>query len=164
VNQIEIACICPGKPHESDTVTLKDPLDFRTATVIRKSIEWMKSNDPSATVPELLAMLTEAYLLHCIEAWSVVDEKGKPVLPTKEAITELLLPTEAAMAVADAADELYTERVILPLVARASTSSASSSIDGSISATNGTGTTPPKPSKPSSISTTQTAGTAQMTA
>ncbi len=158
---VDIACICPGTPHRGDTVTLMDPLPFGKAEVIRKSIRWMKDQDPTASVPEILAMLTEAYLLHCIGSWTVVDAKGKPVPVSKAAVTDLLLPnTEAAMAVADAADSLYSVTVVLPLVARASTSSPSSPTDGSTSVTNGTGKRHPRRSRPSLISTSGTAGTA----
>lgn len=162
MNTVEIACICPGTPHERDTVTLKDPLPFREAVTIRKSIQWMKDQEPNATIPELLAMLTETYLLHTIEAWTLVDEKGKPLPPSKDNIAAVLLPqTEAALVVGDACDELYTERVILPLVAAAPTSSPSSSTNGSTSPK--PEATPRTPSRPSSTSITQTAGTAVMT-
>lgn len=164
MNPVEISCLCPGTPHERDTVTLKDPLPPRDALVIVKSIEWMKSNQPEATVPELLAMLTETYLFHCIESWTVVDENGKPIEPSRAAIeTRLLANPEAALRVGDAADDLYSNAVILPLVRRGSSSSPVSSIADSTSAMSGTGRTPPMPSRPFLTSITQTAGTATIT-
>lgn len=159
---VSIPCLCPPRGTgevrhpDGDTVVLQDPLDFRKMVTVRKAIVWMRQEDPEASVPEILGMLTEAYLLHCIDSWTLVDDKGRPVPPSKAEIRARLLPTEAAMVIGDAADELYTERVVLPLLVPASNSSRPSPTAGSTSASNGTH---PKPSKPSSISTTPMAGT-----
>lgn len=163
---VPIPCICPARPDgeqrhpDGDTVALRDVLDFRTTTVLRQSVKWLKTEDPEATVPEVLAMLTEAYLVHCIESWTVVDAKGKAVGPSHQAIRDLLLPTDSAAIVGDVADSLYSERVLLPLLAQGSTSSPPSSTSDSTSATTGSGQKPLKPSKPSSTTSSPTAGTA----
>ena len=154
---VAIGCPCPGTPHAGDTVTLMDALDFRTAQTIRKSIQWQKSEDPEASVPEILAMLTETYLLHCIAGWTLTYEKRKPVPVSKAEIKSRLLTVLAsAEIVGDAADDLYAERVILPLLARASSSSPPSPTNGSTSAMNGSGRRRPKRSSPSSTTTTPT--------
>jgi hypothetical protein len=156
---VAIECICPPKAdgerrHEQDTVTLRDTLDFRTATLLRQTVKWLKTEQPDSSVPEVLATLTEAYLLHCIESWSLVDEKGKPVPPAREQIRDRLLTNDdAASTVGDAADGMYHERVLLPLLVQAQTSSPSTPTNGSTSARTGSGPKPQKPSKPSSTTT-----------
>lgn len=168
MNPVPIGCICPGKPHEGDTVTLKDPLPFASAMTIRQTLGRVQRDSvdrgEAITVDEYTAILSELYLLYGIAAWTLTDAEGKPVAVTKASVTGLLLADlEAASEVADVADDLYTKKVILPLLPGASISLPGSLTDGSTSATNGTGTTPPKPSRPSSTSTIPTADTAPMT-
>jgi hypothetical protein len=169
VNPVEIACICPGTPHESDTVKLWEPLGFLRATTVRQTLGSIEASARDSgeplTVDEASAVIAEVYLLYCIESWSLVDADGESLPVSKANVREHLLPhLDEASEVAEVADKLYTRLVVLPLLRGASTSSPSSLIDRSTSATNGNGTTPRKPSKPSSTSITQTAGTAVMTA
>ena len=129
---VTIGCICPPKGDEvrhpeGDTVTLRDRLDFRGAVTVRKAIGLQYNDDPNTTSAETLALLTENYLLFGITGWTVVDEKGKAVPPSRAAIHAFLDDhQEAAMKVGDAADDLYAEQVLLPLLARATASSTSS--------------------------------------
>ena len=166
---VTIPCPCPPKAdgtarHESDTVTLRDTLDFRTRLTLRQTIKWAKELDADVTDGQLLAVLTEAYCLHCIDAWTLQDEKGKAVPPSHANIRYFLNDhDEQAMTVADAADEMYSTVVLLPLLLGASKSSPGSPTDGSTSQTNG-GTTPPKRSKRSSTSTTPMVATGPMLA
>lgn len=174
---VTIPCPCPPKAdgatrHESDTVTLMDPLPFRQHLILANTIPQVYRDDPDASVPELIATLIEAYVLNCIGSWTLVDDKDKAVPVTKADIRERLLPHyEAAALVGDAADDLYSERVTAPLVQRASSSWESPSLDestspptdgGSPTAEVGNSTSKrrksPTPSKPSSTSTTPTDG------
>lgn len=162
---VTIGCVCPPvggqRPHESDTVTLRETLDFRTAALARKSISWLKTEDPDAGVPDMLAMLSEFYLLNCIEAWSLRD-RGKPIEPTRANIRAYLLADqEAAFTVADEADRIYAPLVILPLASRASTSSPPTPTAEPTSATKPIGRKS-TPSKPSSTASTPMAATARM--
>jgi hypothetical protein len=164
VSDTTVGCLCPpdGSRHpEGDTLTFPDQLDFRTAITARKAIGWLKNEDPEAGVPEVLALLSEFYLLNTIGAWTVRDEKGKPVPVTKANLRQYLLPTEAAFDVADFADELYARQVLLPLATTASSSSPPTRTNGSTSATPGSGRTR-KPSKPSSTGSIPTGDTATM--
>ena len=165
-----VECLCPPKATgevrhpDGDTITLRERLDFRSALTARNTFVLLKSEDPDVSTAEIMASLTETYLLLGIESWSLltVDEKGKarPLEVSKTAIRDLLLShSEAAMAVGDEADALYSEAVIAPLVARASSSSPSTPTSESTSATNGSASRPPKPSKPSSTSTSPMADT-----
>ena len=101
---------------------------------------------------EIIGLLQEGYLTYGIARWDL----PKPL--TRESVqTEILGRTDRAAIVAEKADELYSEQVLLPLVRMGSKSSQPTSTNGSISATTGSSGKHPKPSKRSSISTTPTA-------
>src|SRR5262249_23818145 len=94
-----------------------------------------------------------------IDAWTLVDEKGKPVPPTKANIRARLLVDDAfAMPVAQAADDLYAKVVLLPLLQGASSSSSRTPTPPATSATTDGPTLPRKPSRRSSTARTQMAG------
>lgn len=154
---VQIECVCEGAPHPNDSVTLRERLDFRTVRAMRNEVRLLKSRDEEASTAEILATLTETYLLMGIESWSVVDAKGKPLLVSRASITERLFDAnqEQAEIVGDAADELYNRVVLLPLVSQASSSSPPTPTNGSTSVTKRT-PKPQKRSRPSSISITRT--------
>jgi hypothetical protein len=159
-----IECICPpkadGEPRhpDGDTVTLRERLGFREALTARNAFLVLKQEDPEASTAEVLAVLTETYLLLGIEAWSVVDAKGKPLPVSRSAIRELLLSDpNVATPIGDEADALYSAVVIEPLVARASNSSRTTPTPTSTSVTNGSLQIRPKRSRRSSTTTTRTA-------
>jgi hypothetical protein len=167
VNEITVACLCPpdGTRHPAgETVAFRETIDFRTAATARKSIAWMQQEDPLAGPPDILAMLEEFYLLHCIASWSIRDAKGKAVEVSKAAVREYVFPhTEVAFRLADFANGLYEDVVLGPLVAMASDSSSSTPTNGSTSARKSSATktashsgsgasqTPSKPSSTESI-------------
>ena len=158
---VTIPCPCPqtgsGSPHETDTVTLRDRLDFRSGVTIRKALGVLYTDDPDAAFADVLGVLTEQYLLLGIESWTLVDEKGQKVEASKPAIRAFMeAHPEAAMDIGNQADGLYNEQVLLPLLTRGSTPSPDSPTDESTSATDGTNPTPPTPSRPSLITTSQT--------
>ena len=167
---IEIECICPltstGKPrHEYDKIELKPVLDFRSALTVRNAIGLLYQDDPEATAAEVLAAMSETYILVGIKSWTLVDDKNKPVPVSHLAIRERLLPNwDAASAVAEQADDLYSDKVILPLLNRGSTSSPPTPIAASTSAVTGSASMPRKRSKQSSISTIRTEGIERMSA
>ena len=157
---VTIPCPCPGTPHESDTVTLFDKLDFHRATSITNMTAFIDNDDDKSRAAEVLAALSEGYLLHGIERWTLRD--GKPVPVTKAAIRHYILDRpDIYPAVVEAADSVYHEVVLLPLVARASRSSPTSPTTASTSAKRGAASRRPKssPSKPSSITTIPTGDT-----
>jgi hypothetical protein len=161
---VTIACPCPdrgeGRPHETDTVTLRDKLDFKQGVTIRKALGLLYTEDPDAGFADVLGVLTEQYLLLGIESWTLVDAKGEKVTASKPAIRALMdAHPETAMDIGNQADALYNEQVLLPLLTRSSTPSPDSPTAESTSATDGTSPTPPTPSRPSLISTSQTADT-----
>jgi hypothetical protein len=161
-----IGCICPAprdgassRHPDGDTVTLRERLDFRQSLTARNAFLVLKAEDPDASTAEVLAVLTETYLLLGIESWTLEDARGKPVPVSKAAIREMLLShPDAAMVVGDEADALYSEAIISPLVARALSSSPTTPTSASTSATSGPSPKRRRPSKRSSTSTTQTDG------
>jgi len=163
---VDIECVCPPtaagdtRHPDGDRVELLEKLDFRSALTARNAIALAKEDDQDISSAEILAVLTETYLTLGIKAWTLVDEKGKKVEPSKAAIRAFIEASpDVAMEVGDAADGLYSAAVILPLVARAQKSSQPSPTDDSTSRTTGSELKRPKPSKPSSTSTTRTDAT-----
>lgn len=168
--KVPIACICPPKAggaprHSGDTVTIADVLDFRRTIVVRQSLGLGYQTGEVEGLPEMQGLLLESYLLNCIDAWTLVDEKGAPVPVSRAAVRERLLSRfDEAEKVGNAADELYTATVILPLLTRVSSSSSDSPIVKSTSAASTTGTKPRRPSKRSSTTTTRMDATVTMAA
>ena len=163
---VAVTCLCPPKAtgearHPAgDEITLRERLDFRAALTARNTMVLLKEEDPDVSSAEILAALTETYLVLGIESWSLVDAKGKPLPVSKAAIREVLLTKpDIAMEVGDAADALYSAAVILPLLARAQKSLPPTPINGSTSAKTPSLPKRPKPSKRSSITTIPTAAT-----
>lgn len=164
-----ITCVCPpkadGTPRhpDGDTVTLREALGFRGAATARNSIAVIKTEDPDVSVAEILAVLTESYLLVGIESWTLVDDKGKPVEVSSVTIRSFFNDhPEEALLVGDDADALYNEVVMRPLLRMASAASQPTPIARPTSVK--TGSRRPRPSRPSSTSTSQTDGTEKMSA
>ena len=160
-----IDCICPVKPDDTkrhpdgDTITVRPALDFQGAVTIRNLIALM-AGEVGVGDADILAALSETYLYHGVESWTLVDARGQSIPVTRENIHDHLLSRPlAAMLVSDEADALYQPAVVLPLVERALGSLRSTQTDGSTSATTPSSEPPPTPSSPSSTSTTQTDGT-----
>lgn len=163
MNTAHIPCICPSiegdvRHPEGDDVTLRERFDFRAAVAARNTIALAYQRDEDVSVPEILASLTEMYLILGVESWSLVDVKGKPLPVDRPHIKALMdLHPEEAMIVGDVADELYAEAVMRPLLRAASTSSPDTQTGPGTSVTNGSPSKLQKPSKRSSTSTSQTA-------
>lgn len=175
---VTIPCPCPPKAdgaprHESDTVTLRAVMDFPTAVLLQKSIEAKivrevttaaEAGRSSARLaePEIMALMTQFYVRNCIVAWTLVDEKGKAVAVTPDEI-ELRLERhlDAAMAVAEAAEDVYRE-VALPLVLKVVRSYVGTQTPLPTSAKTPGSPKPRKPSKRSSISTIPMVDTAKI--
>lgn len=156
---VPIRCICPiEERHDSDTVTLRDRLDFRTVVTIRKSMETIDDADQTVKLARRLAICTEFYLLMGIESWTLRDAKGKPIEVSHHAIRTHLLESPEALPVYDKAEDLYNPVVLLPLMVGASKSSPPTPTDESTSQKKDSPLTPPRPLKRSSTSTTQTVG------
>lgn len=158
-NVVTIPCVCPGSPHESDTVTLKDPLSFRDAATMRASILLLDDLE-RADNDLVLAVLDETYLVHGIGSWTLVDAQGEPVPVTGENVELALLShVPEAMQVADKAEDLYNASVLLPLVERGQRLSGRGPTQLSTSPTNGSSPKPRTHSSQSSTSTSRTDAT-----
>lgn len=162
-----LRCLCP----EPDThpageeITLPDKLGFRQLATATSAIRWHKLEHPDAGVPELIAMLEELYLTHCLESWSLQAREPKsgklqPVPLTQENVQIYLLSEpDVALEVAEVCDRLYSSTVLVPLVREPASSSQAGQTDGSTSPTNGAAH--PRRRKRSSTTTSRTGVTAQ---
>jgi hypothetical protein len=161
---VQITCPCPGSPHAQDTVTLRDRLTFAGGLAVRQRIaDAVRSR---LGEDDIVATMTEGYILHGISAWTLVGDDGKPLPLTLANIRRIFLDdfSDLAMPLAEVANELYETQVIDPLVKAASSSSPDSPTSESTSPTS---EDTPKPkatrSRRSSTSTTPTADTATTT-
>lgn len=163
MNTAVVGCLCPpdGSRHPAgDEVTFRETLGFRDVLGFQRAIGWFNDQNPDADVPETLTFLSEWYLLHCIESWTLADAKGKRLQVSKANVSEYVLTKfEPAIELANFADELYTKVLLLPLANKGETSSPRSRMNGSTSATPGSGKSPTR-SKRSSTTSTQMAATA----
>lgn len=161
---VDVPCLCApdGSRHpEGDTVRLRETLGFREAVTMQKSVSTLRLEVEDPSSAEILAVLTEAYVIYGITDWSLLDEKGKPLPATRQNITDRLLSNlDAAMTVADKADDLYQGVVLLPLLKRGLESSETSPTNDSTSAPTSSPPEPPTPLKRSSTTRSRTDATA----
>lgn len=154
---VTIPCPCPSKPHETDTVSFKDVLPFRDVIAMRHAVSLIKAADNDVPFAVTSATLTEYYLLLGIQSWTLVDGEGKPIEPLTRSIRAFIEANfDAALTLSDAADDLYLETVMLPLINRGRTSSPSTPMDTSTSPTTDGLSSPPTPLRPSLTSISQT--------
>ena len=161
MEQVKVACPCPGTPHEEDTVGLRPKLGLVGGTIVQGVVVAAKKAADEAGGPldvaVTTALVSEAYLLQGVAEWSFVDQLGKPVPVTAETIRSILLDDfTLASQVSEKADELYMESVIRPLLVPASTSLPPTPINASTSAPNGNTPKRPRRSRRSSTTTTPT--------
>ncbi len=109
-------CQCPGTPHgEGDIVLLLPRLSYEGGAEAGLVINrYIGKDDTDAFGKDLGA----AYLRHQVRGWNLVDEAGQPVPYSADL---LLSDWHSARAVADKADDLYSEALLGPLVAAVST-------------------------------------------
>ena len=161
---MEIRCVCPPKAdgtprHDHDTVTLREKMDFRSSIAIRNALA-VESLGGELPLADILAILAERFILYGIESWSIRDAKNQPVPVSRQAITDLILSdVELATDIADVADDLYRDAVLLPLVQRGQRSSPSTPTTGSTSPTTTRSTKRRTRSSRSSITTIPTGAT-----
>jgi hypothetical protein len=86
---VQITCPCPGSPHAQDTVTLRDRLTFAGGLAVRQRI--VDAVTIRLGEDDIVATMTEGYILHGIGAWTLVGDDGKP-LPLTLANIRLHLP------------------------------------------------------------------------
>lgn len=140
-------CRCPGTPHDHDTVWLAAEITPDGGIAAMSVIE---RGAPDAATME--GLLGRAYVQHNITRWTLVDEKGADVQPTPWLISRLSY--DAIKPIAEKANELYSEKLLRPLVERLSKSSQRGQTDESTSAKPDTSTKRRKRSKQSTTATT----------
>lgn len=124
------ACRCPGTPHPEDLVYLTPRLTLEGGIAATNIIAG-SGGDASRVVPALMA----AWVRYGVVGWSFVDEGGDPIPVTPATIDEQLGGfSEASIAVAEAADGLYSEALMRPLALRSDRPSQPGQIAPSTSA------------------------------
>lgn len=106
-------CPCPGEPHAQETVTLTPTLTLPMASAALAAI-----NAGEATASAMQQGIIEAYLPAGIREWTFTDEQRKPVPISRDNMERLLPWDKGGMELAEAADALYSETLMRPLVAR----------------------------------------------
>lgn len=158
--EVTVGCPCPGQPHESDTVGLRETLDLATGIAMQNLVAGTADASGGLSTAEAYGVLAEAYLLFGVESWSFVNEAGSLIPVNRDTIRiRLLSDFSLAAPVAEAADELYTKVVILPLVERARRFSPTTPTASSTSASPPGTSLPPRRSRRSSTSTSPTGDT-----
>lgn len=121
-------CQCPGQPHAQDEVYLLPRLSWEGGSAAEAVIAAALGRGDAEAVAR---PLVRAYLEHQVAGWNLAGPDGAP-LPYD---VELLLSDwSIARAVGEAADELYSEALLAPLVASASKSSPAGPTGASTSA------------------------------
>jgi len=149
-------CTCPDSPHDGrdgaddgDTVTLRPHLGFAAgAEALRKIIE---SDGDVNRVAELVGPV---YIREGVVGWNVIDDDGGAA---ELDIASILGDYSLAYPIAEAADDLYSEAVLAPLVSRMSVLSGNGRIAASTRRT--PRSSKPRPSPRKSSSRNGTAGT-----
>lgn len=138
-------CTCPGTPHpEGDGVFLRPFLGFLAGAEVMRIFKSSLGN-----LEALNEGIGPVFLREGPIGWNLVDADGPIELDT-EAL--LALPYEQGIIIVEAADELYSHRVLDPLVRGLAKSSATGPTNGT-SATPRTSKPRRKPSSPSSPAT-----------
>ena len=107
---VTIPCPCPvpegrGSRHESDTVTLRERLGFRQAEAIRNEIAIARQEMGELETGDVLAILTEGYIIHGVESWTLEDDTGKKIPVSRANVRAYILDRwDIAPGVADAAE------------------------------------------------------------
>jgi hypothetical protein len=103
-------CRCSGSPH-----TDGDWVELRPKPSLRLGLAAQGAAAAANDVGEMAADVGLAFMRHGVEAWSFVDNQGKPIPLTFAEIERQLDWDTGGKEVADAAADLYTEAVFGPL-------------------------------------------------
>ena len=107
-------CLCPGEPHgDGDVVYLAPVISAPGGMAAQGAIA--AANDDAVKLQELL---WRVYRDHGITGWNFLDEEGEPVPLTSSNIETLLPYGKGGRLVADKADDLYHEDILVPFLAR----------------------------------------------
>lgn len=155
---VPVTCPCPGTPHaDGDTVYLFPKLGLQGGVLAERQIRDMAGE---RTPNEILAVLTETFVLHGIADWTLVDADAKPVEVTEQAKRAIVLSDWGfARMIADKADSLYTAAVLDPLLTRSSNGSRQPSTAASTRPPKRSASKRQKPPQSSSTATSQTGAT-----
>ncbi len=146
---LNLACPCPGTPHEYDSVSFRPHSSIRmgmaASTVMRQN---------AGDEPAMQAELGMILLRYGIEGWTFTDKDRQPVEigePIEPLLLERWLPYYGGgFDALEVANRLYGEEIFRPLVRKWSMRSLPGVGPNSTSATSDSGSRHPTPFKPSS--------------
>lgn len=122
-------CACPGTPHEEgDIVFLLPKPSLALGLAWQYDISQAQNARGEVDANTVRQLWLQTYVRHGAVGWNLTDN-GKPVPFSIEA---LVSDFELAYPVADKADDLYSEVVMRPLLARLSGTSQPGPTNGSI--------------------------------
>jgi len=129
-------CLCPNPDRhpQGETLYFKDDIGFRELAAVDRAVALARQFENVEDDAEIWARVSEFYLLHFIERWTVTDKAGE-VIPSNVAnVRHYLIERHplVALDMADRADELYSDAVFVPLVSRERPSPPPGPIDGSV--------------------------------
>jgi hypothetical protein len=105
-------CDCPGTPHgDGDFVYLAPVLSAPGGMAAQAAI-----NEGISDSIRLQELLWRVYRDHGIVSWNLLDEGGEPVPVTPENVEAALPYGKGGRVVADAADGLYSEDMLVPFL------------------------------------------------
>jgi hypothetical protein len=123
------ACRCIGGAHTTDTVTLAPEASMTLGLRANGAIAAAGSD-----ASRLESMLARVFIDEGITGWTFVDEDGDPEPITHESIERLLPWGRGGAEVSEAANDLYSEAVLGPLVRRSQNTRQHGPTDASTSA------------------------------
>jgi hypothetical protein len=107
-------CLCPGEPHDGGDIVYLHPVLSAPGGMAAQGAIADSAND----AVKLQELLWRVYRDHGISSWNLVDDDGDPV-PLTPANIEVALPYgKGGRLVGDKADDLYSEDILVPFLAR----------------------------------------------
>jgi hypothetical protein len=108
---IEVRCVCPGTPHDKDTIAVRSQYGYGDSLALSKaSVKYQIGVHPKDKTP-LVLPYTDAFSQHeallelAVKEWSLVDHEGKPLPVALSSI--LLLPEDIGELIATKVNEFY---------------------------------------------------------
>ena len=146
---LDMACPCPGTPHTAEWVDLAPRLGIVGGAAASAAMRFAER-----TTSEVEAAVAASFLRHGIVDWSFTGEPEKDgrrsSLPITNANINAVLDWASAREVAERANDLYSEDLLRPLLAKYQASLSDGATEPPISAPTVSGRKRPKSSSSSS--------------
>jgi len=138
-------CPCPGRPHSEEQITLSPVLTLPIAAAALTAMQ-----NSAGTVSSQQGAIVGAYLPAAITSWTFTDERRSPVEITQENLDRLVPWGSGGLELVEACDELYSDELMRPLLARIQRLLPPTQTDEPTSPNPDSGSAPLEPQQPSS--------------